>query len=64
MLVKSGVQFEIEYVGPMARSQRFDTVASIERWMMAVSQLAAVYPEALDVPDVDEVVKETIAAAE
>lgn len=58
MLVKSGVQFEIEYVGPMARSQRFDTVASIERWMMAVSQLAAVYPEALDVPDVDEVVKE------
>lgn len=57
-LVKSGVQFEIEYVGPMARSQRFDTVASIERWMMAVAQLAAVYPEALDVPDIDEVVKE------
>jgi hypothetical protein len=57
-VARSGVDFEIEYVGPMARSQRFDTVASIERWIQNVINLANVTPEALDVPNFDEVVKE------
>jgi hypothetical protein len=55
---QSGVQFAVEYSGPMARAQRFDVVASIERWMLDVSQLAAAFPTAIDVPDIDEVVKE------
>lgn len=58
VLLETGADFKIEYIGPMARAQRFDVVASIERWMMDVAQMAAAYPQALDVPDVDEVVKE------
>ena len=62
-LVQSGAEFEIEYIGPMARAQRFDSVASIERWMQNVAQMASIFPQALDVPNVDEVVKELGYAA-
>lgn len=48
-------EFDIEYTGPMARAQKADQVAAIERWLGSLSQLAeAGYPQLLDLPDIDE----------
>lgn len=57
-LTESGTALEIEYLGPMAKAQRHDTMMAIERWMMAVGQMAQVFPGATDIPDIDETVKE------
>lgn len=50
---QAGAEFDIEYTGPMARAQKADQVSAIERWLMQIGQLSAVYPELRDLPDVD-----------
>lgn len=52
-------ELDIEYLGPMARAQKMDKVASIERWMAGIAQAAQMFPEMLDVPDPEEVARET-----
>ena len=44
---------DIEYTGPLARSQRQSDVTSIERWVQFVLQLAQANPEVMDVVDWD-----------
>lgn len=50
-------EMDIEYVGPMARSQKANTVSSVQQWLGGVSQVAEVLPEAMDLPNVDAVVR-------
>jgi hypothetical protein len=53
--------FDIEYVGPMSRSQRFDQSASIERWIGQLTAMAQMGPDAeqvLLVPDWDMIARE------
>lgn len=45
---------DIEYVSPLARSQRMDEVQAIQGWMGFVGKMAEFYPEMLDIPDVDD----------
>jgi hypothetical protein len=52
---ESGSAMDIEYVGPLARSQRIDRVASMERWVAQVGQLGQVMPDILDLPNPDQV---------
>lgn len=49
---------DIVYTGPLARAQRIDEAASIERWAGSTAQLAEVNPEVLDIPDWDEMERE------
>lgn len=49
----SKAEFDIEYTGPMARAQKADQVAAIERWLGTLAQLAEGYPQLMDLPDVD-----------
>lgn len=51
-------ELEIEYTGPMARSQRQSDVSSIERWIIQIAQLAQVNPAVMDVPDWDALPRE------
>lgn len=44
---------EIEYTGPMARSQKSDKAVSMERYVMTLSQGAQILPEMLDRIDPD-----------
>ena len=44
---------EIEYTGPMARSQKSDKAVSMERYMMTLSQTAQIFPEMMDRIDPD-----------
>lgn len=47
----------VRYTGPMARAQKVDQVASIERWAGAVANLAQIQPDVLDIPDWDALVR-------
>jgi len=47
-------ELDIEYTGPLPRAQKAKTAGAIEQWLMATAQMAEIYPEVLDLPDVDE----------
>lgn len=49
----SGAMLDIEYSGPLPRSQRFDTAMAIQEFLMSVGQTAQLFPEALDIVDID-----------
>jgi len=44
---------DIEYTGPMSRSQRSDKATSMERFMMSLNQYGQMIPELLDLVDPD-----------
>lgn len=48
------LDYDIEYVSPMAKTQEASNVAAIERFLMTAAQLAQVKPDLVDVPDFDE----------
>ena len=54
VLQQIGGDLDIEYVGPLARSQKMDEVTSIQRAIDGIMQLAQVNPEVLDIVDVDK----------
>ena len=54
VLQEVGGDLDIEYVGPLARSQKMDEVTSIQRAIDGIMQLAQVNPEVLDIVDVDK----------
>lgn len=45
---------DIEYTGPLAKSQRMAEVESMERWVSNVTALAEIYPEIRDLVDIDD----------
>jgi hypothetical protein len=49
-----GGSVEIEYTGPMSRSQKSDKAVSMERFMMTLSQVGQIFPEMMDLMDVDQ----------
>jgi len=49
---------DIDYLGPLSRAQRTDQVASTERWLMNIAQMAQVLPELLDIPDPDQIARQ------
>lgn len=63
VLRSSGASLEIEYLGPMAKAQRQDVMMAIERWIGGIVQASKIFPEALDIPNVDETVRELGYAA-
>jgi len=54
VLQEVGGDLDIEYVGPLARSQKMDEVTGIQRALEGIMQLAQVNPEVLDIVDVDK----------
>jgi len=54
VLQQAGGDLDIEYVGPLARSQKMDEVTSIQRAIEGIMQLAQVNPDVLDIVDVDK----------
>jgi hypothetical protein len=54
ILQEVGGDLDIEYVGPLARSQKMDEVTGIQRAIAGIMQLAQVNPEVLDIVDVDK----------
>jgi len=57
-VVLSGGEIDILYLGPLARAQRIDQVASIERFVSTAGAIAQLNPDVLDVVDFDAVIQE------
>lgn len=53
-----GRELEIEYIGPLARSQRMGEFNAIQRWFEALIPMAQIEPSILDIPDFDEITKD------
>ncbi len=52
-------ELDIEYVGPLARSQRMSEVNALRQWLEQLVQIAAIRPDIADVPDFDEIARDT-----
>lgn len=48
---------DIEYNGPLTRAMKMDSTAATERWIQALGSMAQIFPEALDIPNVDQLAK-------
>jgi hypothetical protein len=46
-----GGYVNVVYVGPLARAQKSDEVASVERWLGDIANFAQIFPELRHVPD-------------
>jgi hypothetical protein len=53
-----GGEMDIEYTGPLARSQKMVEAESMQRWIGGLIPLAQVKPEILDIPDFDAYARE------
>ena len=51
-------EFDIEYIGPLARSQKMHAIDAAERWAMLIQGLAGLDPEVLDNPDYDVMIRD------
>jgi len=59
VVAELGGDMDVQYVGPLARSQKMQGVDAAERWAAFIGGLAQLNPEVLDVPEWDEMVRET-----
>ena len=53
-----GADIDVEYTGPLARAQKMDNVVAYERWLTTLGGLAEMFPDMLDLPDVDNIARE------
>ena len=49
-----GKELDIEYTGELARAQKAEVSVGIESWLNVIAVIAEVFPEAKDIPDIDE----------
>ena len=47
-------EMDIEYTGPLPRAQKMEEVQAIDRWSVGLANMAEVFPEALDLIDIDK----------
>ena len=52
-----GAELDIEYVGPLPRAQKSETAFGIEQFLASLAAMAEVFPEALDLPDIDDLIR-------
>ncbi len=58
VVLEAGSELDIEYVGPLNRSQKRDVVQTIDELVMSVAQMAQIMPNVLDNLDLDEAVRQ------
>lgn len=57
-VVDAEAEFDVEYVGPMARAQRKQIVNAVYEWMGGIGELAKIKEEIMDVPNTDLIAKD------
>ena len=50
-------ELQVEYVGPMPRAQKMNVVSSIREWMGDIAAMGEAFPDAKDLPEIDEIGK-------
>lgn len=56
---EANAQVDVEFIGPMARAQKLDKVANIERWVANLAALSEAIPDILDNVDGDAAAQES-----
>lgn len=56
--LQTGVGLKIDYLGTLAKSQKMEASASVERWLGTMAALAEIYPEIRDIPNMDAIMRE------
>lgn len=51
-------EYDIRYVGPLPRAQRMQVVQSIDTYLGGIVARAEVFPDALDIPNIDKMERE------
>lgn len=49
--------FDVVYLGALSRAQRVDEATSIDRWVNSAAMIAEMFPDGLDVVDIDEALR-------
>ena len=57
-LAKEKADLRIEYLGSLAKAQKMDKAQSVEQWMGTTVAFSERFPQVLDIPNVDEVVRD------
>lgn len=57
-VVEAQAEFDVEYLGPLARAQKSDRATAIMAYAQNIGMMAEVNPEILDVPDFDGMARE------
>lgn len=57
--ILQGNEVNVKFIGPVARAQRLNEIAAIERWIGSLIPVSQVNPDILDCVDFDRVAEET-----
>lgn len=58
IVTEMGAEYDIQYIGPLPRAQRMQIVDSINQFVANMAAVAEVFPQVLDIPDMDEIARE------
>jgi hypothetical protein len=58
MVVEMKAEYDVNYIGPLPRAQRMQIVESINQFIGNRAAVAEVFPQVLDIPDMDEIARE------
>ena len=58
VVTKGGAELEIEYLGTMARAQRYDEVAATERWLGNITAMSEKFQDVTDVVNSDQAARD------
>ena len=58
IVVEMKAEYDVAYIGPLPRAQRMQIVESINQFVGNMANVAEVFPQVLDIPDMDEIARE------
>jgi len=63
IIAESEAKYKVHYIGPLPRAQRMQTVEAIQQYIGGIAGLVEVFPEAKDIPNVDDMMREIASAS-
>jgi hypothetical protein len=60
-VIDAEAEYDVNYVGPLPRAQRMQTVEAINSFVGNLAQVAEIFPQVLDIPDMDAAAREIAA---
>jgi len=58
VVIDAKAEYEAYYSGPLARAQRMQIVEAVNQYVGNMAQIAEIFPQVLDIPDIDVMARE------
>lgn len=55
IVLQQASDLDIEYTGPLPRSQKMETARQVQNWLAMLGSLTEVFPDIRDLPNIDEI---------